>query len=62
MLSAQFLRLGISLPLRPFILEILDFYEVAPMQLTHNSYRMAVCLYIIYDIYHGVKTSTLELG
>ena len=61
-LSSQFFRLGLSLPLHPFILEIMDFYEVSPMQLTHNSYRMAVCLYILYDIHHGVRMSALELG
>ena len=43
-------------------MEILDFYEVSPMQLTPNSYRMAVCLYILYDIHHGVWMSALELG
>ncbi|KAL1811046.1 hypothetical protein ACET3Z_021111 [Daucus carota] len=61
-LSTQFFRLGLSLPLHPFILEVLDFYEVSPMQLTPNSYRMAVCLYILYDIHHGVRMSALELG
>ena len=61
-LSSQFFRLGISLPLHPFILEILDFYEVSLMQLTPNSYRMAVCLYILYDIHQGVRMSALELG
>ena len=61
-LSAQFFRLGLSLPLHPFILEVMDFYEVSPMQLTPNSYRMAVCLYILYDIHHGVRMSAWELG
>ena len=61
-LSSQFFRLGLSLPLHPFILEVLDFYEVALMQLTPNSYRMAICLYILYDIHHGVRMSAVELG
>ena len=43
-------------------MEILDFYGVSPMQLTPKSYRMAVYLYILYDIHHGVRMSALELG
>ena len=32
------------------------------MQLTPNYYRIAVCLYILYDIHHWVRMLALELG
>lgn len=60
--SAQFFKLQLSLPLHPFIVEISDYYEVAPMQLTPNSYCMAVCLYIPYHSYYNTQLTADELG
>ena len=47
-LSAAFFRVGVSLPLHPFLTELLNFYQLAPLQLTPNSYRMAIGTYILY--------------
>lgn len=60
--SAQFFRLGLSLPLHPFIVDILNTYKLAPLQLTPNSYRMAICMYILYDSLFQVKLTARELG
>lgn len=61
-LPAQFFRLGLSLPLHPFIQDILDFYNIAPLQLNPNSYRMAICMYILYDLVFEAPLSARELG
>ena len=62
-LSAQFFRLGLSLPLHPFLHEVIQYYDVAPLQLTPNSYRMAVCMYILYDqLFHPADRNALALA
>lgn len=61
-LSAQFFKLGLSLPLHPFIQDILRFYDIAPFQLIINSYRMAMCLYILYNREFDNNLSAFELS
>lgn len=46
----------------PFIQEILEFYEIVAHQLTPNSYKMAICMYLIYDQELYTTLSALELG
>lgn len=61
-LFAQFFKLGLSLPMHPFIQELLEFYDIAPLQLTPNSYRMAMCMYILYKIELEKDLTAHELG
>lgn len=61
-LSAQFFRIGLYLTFHPFIKENIDLYKIAPFKLTPNSYRMAVCIYILYDSLFGARLTTPELG
>lgn len=61
-LSQSYFKLGFSLSMHPFFHEILDFYNLAPMQLTPNSFRMAACMFILYDQAFSVKLIARELG
>lgn len=47
-LSASLLRVGMSVPLHPFVVQVLRKFDVAPFQLSPNSYRMIISLYILY--------------
>lgn len=60
--SATFFRMGISIPLHPFIHDILRLYDLAPLQMTPNAYRMAMCMYILYNQEFDKKMSARELG
>lgn len=46
--SEAVLRCGVHLPLHPYIKSIVDYYGVVPYQLTPNTYRYMVGLYILY--------------
>lgn len=61
-ISAAFFKVGVYVPLHPFIREILDFYELAPLQLTPNSYRLAICTYILYASKFTTPLTAKELG
>lgn len=61
-ISAAFLRVGVSMPLHPFLREVLDFYQLAPMQLTPNSYRLAISTFILYSSKFTVPLTAPELG
>lgn len=47
-LAASF-KLGFSLPMHPFFLEVLGYFDLALIQLTSNSYRMSACIYVLYS-------------
>lgn len=47
-ITNKLVELGIGLPMHPFLHELIKFYDVAPIQLSPNSYRMAIGLYIMY--------------
>lgn len=61
-LSASFFKLGFSMPMHPFFVDMLNFYEIAPMQLSPNSFRVAACMYILYDQTFSVPLTPRELG
>lgn len=44
-----------------FFREMLEFYDLAPHQLTPNSYHMAACMYILYDKEFSVPLTAREL-
>lgn len=60
--SASYFKLGFSFPMHPFFIDLLNFYEIAPMQLTPNSFRVAACMYILYDQAFSVALTARELG
>ena len=39
---------GASIPLRPFLVEVLDYFNLVPFQLTPNSLRTIVSFYIAF--------------
>ncbi|KAK1402683.1 hypothetical protein POM88_002288 [Heracleum sosnowskyi] len=54
--------MGLSIPLHPFIHDIITYYDIAPLQMTPNAYRMAMCMYVLYDQLFEKKMSARELG
>ena len=74
-LTNKLVELGFGSPIHPFLLEITNFYNIAPIQLSPNSYRMIIGLYIMYrkkgfppptmtEISHfvGIRRSGNDLG
>ncbi|PON72087.1 hypothetical protein PanWU01x14_069290, partial [Parasponia andersonii] len=57
--SEVVLKCGVHLPLHPYIKSIIDYYEVVPFQLTPNTYRYMVGLYILYHKL-GLETPSPE--
>ncbi|KAL8096381.1 hypothetical protein AgCh_037369 [Apium graveolens] len=47
-LTPKLISLGVGAPLHPFIKKILKWYDVAPVQLSPNSYKLVWALYIMY--------------
>ena len=60
--SAAFFKVGVYFPLHPFLREVLEFYGLAPFQLTPNSYRLAISTYILYSSLFTTPLSAPELG
>lgn len=60
-LSYSYFKLGFSLPMHPFIHEIRDFYNLAPMQMSPNSFKMAY-MFILYDQAFFATLTARELG
>ncbi|KAK1388967.1 hypothetical protein POM88_017145 [Heracleum sosnowskyi] len=54
--------LGVGAPLHPWLRQIVDWYQIAPIQLSPNSYRMALGLFIIYKELKYPDPSMLELS
>ncbi|PON48309.1 hypothetical protein PanWU01x14_238380 [Parasponia andersonii] len=57
--SEAVLKCGVHLPLHPYIKSIIDYYGVVPFQLTPNTYRYMVGLYILYHKL-GLETPSPE--
>lgn len=47
-LTAKLVSIGVGTPLHSYFKEISDWYEIAPMQLSPNGYKMAITLYMMY--------------
>lgn len=60
-LSTIFFKLSFSLPMHPFFHDILEYYELDPLQLTPNSFRVVSCMYVLYDQTFYVPLSAREL-
>lgn len=48
-----FLHTELCLPLHPFILSLLDHYQLVPVQLAPNAFRI-ICSFIILYHFHGI--------
>ncbi|PON71699.1 hypothetical protein PanWU01x14_071540 [Parasponia andersonii] len=57
--SEAVLKCGVHLPLHPYIQSVIDYYGVVPFQLTPNTYRYIVGLYILYHKL-GLETPSPE--
>ena len=47
-LTLKLISLGVGAPLHPYIKKILKWYDVAPIQLSPNSYKLAWALFMMY--------------
>lgn len=50
-LTPKMVVLGVGAPLHSFFREIFHWYEIAPIQLSSNGYKMAIALYMMYTSY-----------
>ena len=55
----RLLELGFGNPMHPFLIEIFEYHRIAPIQLSPNSYRLAIGLYMMY-INKGYEPPTME--
>lgn len=46
--SARLVELGVGAPLHPFFKEILEWFDLAPLQLSPNSYKLVIGMYMLY--------------
>ncbi|KAK1352367.1 hypothetical protein POM88_053306 [Heracleum sosnowskyi] len=54
--------LGVGAPLHPWLRQIVDWYQIAPIQLSPNSYRMALGLFITHKELKYPDPTMLELS
>lgn len=47
-LSPKLVALGVGAPLHPYLRQVLEWYDLAPIQLSPNSYKLILALYILY--------------
>lgn len=47
-LSPKLVALGVSAPLHPFFKDICEWFDIAPIQLSPNNYKMAIALCMMY--------------
>ena len=47
-LTPRHISLGAGVPLHPYFEQILEWFDIAPIQLSPNSYKLAAGLYILY--------------
>ena len=47
-ISEAILKTGVFLPLKPFIDQVLKFFDIVSFQLSLNSYRLIVAFYIVF--------------
>ena len=58
-ISKAISKVGVFLPLYPFIDQVLQFFDIVPFQLTLNFYRIIVAFFIASQKHAG---SSLHLG
>ena len=55
----RLIELGFGNPMHPFLVEIFEFHKIAPIQLSPNSYRLAIGIYMMY-VNKGYEPPTME--
>ena len=58
-LTPLLIKLGVGAPLHPFFRAISEWFDIAPVHLSPNSYRLAIAIYIMY-INEGYAPPTME--
>ena len=58
-LTPLLVKLGVGAPLHPFFRAISEWFDIAPIQLSPNSYRLAIAIYIMY-INEGFSAPSME--
>lgn len=56
--SARLVELGLGAPLVPYYREIIEWFDIAPIQLSPNSYKLAIALHMLYSSL-GFKAPTV---
>lgn len=46
--SPKLISLGIGAPLHPYLRDVIEMYDVAPIQLSPNSYKIVLALLVLY--------------
>lgn len=46
--SPKLVSLGVGAPLHPYLREMIELYDLAPLQLSPNSYKLVLTLFILY--------------
>ena len=58
--SEVILKTGVFLPLHPFIVQVLDYFDIIPFQFPPNSHRLIVAVYIIFSECYSVALSVIH--
>ena len=58
-LTPKLVKLGIGPPLHPYFRSIIEWYDIAPIQLSPNSWKLAIALYMLYRD-HNNRAPTME--
>ena len=57
--SEAILKMEVFLPLHPFVVQVLNYFDIVPFQLPPNSHRLIVVFYIVFSEYYGVMPSVV---
>ena len=52
-------KLGIGPPLHPYFRSIIEWFDIAPIQLSPNGWKLAIALYMLYQD-HNNRAPTME--
>ena len=58
-LTPKLVKLGIGPPLHPYFRSIIEWFDIAPIQLSPNGWKLAIALYMLYQD-HNNRAPTME--
>ena len=58
-LTPKLVKLGIGPPLHPYFRSIIEWFNIAPIQLSPNGWKLAIALYMLYQD-HNNRAPTME--
>ena len=61
-LTPKLVRLGIGFPLHPYFRSILEWFDIAPIQLSPNSWKLAIALYMLYQDHNQRAPTMMDLS